>query len=416
MELTPTVRSAYHEWPEMTVEELKSPADNALATGPFGSSIGSRFFEKQGVPVIRGNNLSTDGSTQFVDDGLVFISEAKAAEFRRSTATKGDLIFTCWGTINQVGLIGRQCAFDRYIISNKQMKFTPHTSKADSIFLYYLFSSPAIQRTIISQSIGSSIPGFNLGQLRKMRLRVPSLPEQRAIAEALGDVDALLGALDQLIAKKRDLKLAAMQELLCPKSGWVVKKLEDVADVIDPHPSHRAPPAVPGGIPFVGIGDLNESGDLIGTKIRTVDPSVLDEHMERYDLNEELIGLGRVASIGKVVKLKNTRAKYAISPTLGVIRGTKVRRDYLLCALKSRAVTDQFNRIMSGSTRSSVGMVVLRRLDIDLPADEAEQTAIAKVLSDMDAELAVLAQRRDKTLSLKQGMMQELLTGRTRLV
>ena len=165
----------------------------------------------------------------------------------------------------------------------------------------------------------------------------------------------------------------------------------------------------------MGIGDLNENGDLIGNKIRTVDPFVFDEHQTRYDLNEELIGLGRVASIGKVVKLKHSGEKYVISPTLGVIRGTKVRRDYLLYALKSRAIVDQFSRIMSGSTRSSVGMVVLRTLDIALPDQESEQIAIATVLSDMDAEIAALEAKLSKARQLKQGMMHNLLTGKIRL-
>lgn len=244
----------------------------------------------------------------------------------------------------------------------------------------------------------------------------PTKAEQEAIAGALSDADAFIESLAQLIAKKCQLKQGAMQELLRPKDGWCEKKLEDIAEVIDPHPSHRAPPEVPDGIPFVGIGDLNEDGDLVGTKIRTVAQSVFAEHSLRYSLEEGLIGLGRVASIGKVVRLKPIGDKYVISPTLGVIRGTTVRRDYLLYALKSRAVTSQFTRIMSGSTRSSVGMVVLRKLNVPLPADKTEQTAIATVLSDMDSEIAALEEKLAKARHIKQGMMQELLTGRIRLV
>jgi type I restriction enzyme S subunit len=158
------------------------------------------------------------------------------------------------------------------------------------------------------------------------------------------------------------------------------------------------------------------NGELLGSKVRRVAPSVFDEHLTRYDLRDELIGLGRVASIGKVVKLKNPGEKYVVSPTLGVIRGTKVRRDYLFYALKSNAVADQFSKIMSGSTRSSVGMIVLRKLDIPLPPDEVEQSAIASTLSDMGAEIAALEAKLTKARQIKQGMMQELLTGRIRLV
>lgn len=190
---------------------------------------------------------------------------------------------------------------------------------------------------------------------------------------------------------------------------WEVRKLEEIADVIDPHPSHRAPPEVTNGIPFVGIGDLNENGEIIASKVRNVAPSVFYEHQKRYDLVEELIGLGRVASIGKVVKIKSIGSRYTISPTLGIIRGTKVKRDYLLYALKSKAVTDQFNKIMSGSTRSAVGMIVLRKLDIFLPTTEKEQESIATALSDTDALIESLEQLIAKKRQIKQGAMQELL-------
>jgi type I restriction enzyme S subunit len=180
---------ATEEWCEVAVEKLKAPEENALATGPFGSSISSRYFLEHGVPVIRGSNLSEDVGTRLNDEGLVYLSEEKAAEFKRSVVRKGDLIFTCWGTINQVGLIDKRAKYAEYVISNKQMKLTPDRRKADSLFLYYLFSCSEMQEVIKNQGIGSSVPGFNLGQLRSMRLKVPPLGEQRAIAHILGTLD-----------------------------------------------------------------------------------------------------------------------------------------------------------------------------------------------------------------------------------
>lgn len=286
-------------------------------------------------------------------------------------------------------------------------------------FVYYFLHHIDFSR----HNSGGAQQSLNRNFIAPIRISVPSHQEQHAIATALSDVDALLEELDRLITKKRDVKQATMQQLLTGQTRlpgfegeWEVKRLEDIADVIDPHPSHRAPAAVANGIPFVGIGDLDELGNITGSKLRLVSPTVLDEHVQRYDLADELIGLGRVASIGKVVALRSQSDRYAISPTLGVIRGRKVKRAYLLFALKSRFVTEQFNKIMSGSTRSSVGMVVLRKLQVLIPDTTEEQTAIATVLNDMDTEIDALKQRRAKTAALKQAMMQELLTGRTRLV
>ena len=177
------------EWPSLTVEELAADKDHALSTGPFGSAISSKFFEPTGVPVIRGSNLSQLTSDRLNDNGLVFIAPEKAEEFKRSTVRKNDLIFTCWGTINQVGIIDDNATFDEYVISNKQMKLTPNTDMVIPEFLYYVFQSPQKQDEILSNGIGSSVPGFNLGQLKAHRVDLPSLPEQKAIAHILGTLD-----------------------------------------------------------------------------------------------------------------------------------------------------------------------------------------------------------------------------------
>ncbi len=177
------------KWTRYTVDDLKSSAPNALATGPFGSAISSRHFTEHGIPVIRGSNLSQDVGTRLNDDGLVFVSERKAREFSRSLVKPGDLVLTCWGTIGQVGLIDDRSLFQEYVISNKQMKLTPDTRKTDGLFLYYLFSSPSVRNEILNQGIGSSVPGFNLGQLRAMTLTLPPLPEQHTIAHILGTLD-----------------------------------------------------------------------------------------------------------------------------------------------------------------------------------------------------------------------------------
>ena len=103
------------EWRLFAIEQIKADSPNALATGPFGSTISSKFFTEKGVPVIRGGNLSAEISNRLAEDGLVFISEDKAKEFKRSEVRKGDLIFTCWGTINQVGFIDGKGTYPFYI-------------------------------------------------------------------------------------------------------------------------------------------------------------------------------------------------------------------------------------------------------------------------------------------------------------
>ncbi|MFN9112771.1 MAG: restriction endonuclease subunit S, partial [Bacteroidota bacterium] len=196
---------------------------------------------------------------------------------------------------------------------------------------------------------------------------------------------------------------------------WEVKLLDTLTEVIDPHPSHRAPNSVYNGIPFLGIGDVNENGKIIKDNYRVVPFSVFEEHKTRYNINEGLLGLGRVASIGKVIKFRNDIGRYAVSPTMGVLRPKNCTRDYLFQILKSQFTTDYFKKIMSGSTRSSVGMIVLRKIPIPIPQNYSEQTAIANALSDMDALIAQTEKLIEKKKAIKQGVMQELLTGKNRL-
>lgn len=190
---------------------------------------------------------------------------------------------------------------------------------------------------------------------------------------------------------------------------WELPALDTISKVIDPHPSHRAPKIDHSGIPFVGIGDLDKEGNIIGKKLRLVPNEIFYEHQKRYNLKDNLIGLGRVASIGKVVKLKDTVDPYTISPTLGIIKPESVDYNYLVQILKTDFVEDQFKKVMSGSTRSSVGMIVLRLLLIPLPPTKTEQTAIATALNDTDALITALEKLIAKKKAIKQGAMQELL-------
>ena len=150
------------EWSTFLLGELGAPSKHAFATGPFGSSISKKFFLDEGIPVIRGSNLSTEIEVTLNEEGLVFVDEEKAQKFSRSIARRGDLVFTCWGTVGQVGLISDTTRYDRYIVSNKQMKMTPDPSRVEPLFLYYLLSSPRMVHEVTSQAIGTSVPGFNL--------------------------------------------------------------------------------------------------------------------------------------------------------------------------------------------------------------------------------------------------------------
>lgn len=414
--------STLRGWRTRSVEDLRAATENALATGPFGSSIGSRFFQETGVPVIRGSNLTTDGRTYLREEEFVFISESKAHEFTRSTVGPGDLVFTCWGTINQVGLIAEHSRFKQYVLSNKQMKLTPNPKEADSLFLFYLFSSPPLQREIIDQGIGSSVPGFNLGQLRSMRLRVPELGEQRRIAEALRDADALLTQLDQLIAKKEAVKQGAMQQLLTGQirlpgfaQAWKHVAVAELGS-FSKGQGIRKDDVADAGIPCIRYGEIyTRHHDVIRVFYSFVarDIAATSRRLTTGDIIFAASG-ETAAEIGKCVAFVGTEEAYVGSDTV-VLSPAGHDSRFLSRLLNGPSVASQKARYGQGDAVVHISARNLGRVQVAIP-ELREQRAIAEVLTDMDDELEALKARRDKTQALKQGMMQELLSGRIRLV
>jgi type I restriction enzyme S subunit len=175
-------------WKWVMIDEVQSSEKRSTITGPFGSSIGKKFFVDEGVPVIRGNNLKL-GSEKFVDDGFVFITKDKAAELKGYKAFPGDILFTAAGTIGQVGLIPDNCKYEYYIISNKQMRARFDQSKVNAEFAYYWFSSKPMVAHIKAMNTGSTIPLINLGILRKLPMPLPPIADQIIIKKHLADID-----------------------------------------------------------------------------------------------------------------------------------------------------------------------------------------------------------------------------------
>ena len=280
----------------------------------------------------------------------------------------------------------------------------------DPRFVYYLLH----RFDFHSFSGKSGVPGVNRNDLHLELVALPeTIDEQRAIAAALSDVDALLGGLERLIAKKRDLKQAAMQQLLTGQtrlpgfSGeWEVKRFGEVAvsrkDRIDPRRAGVQEFCVELEHMEQGTGCLAGSGS-------TGEESSLKSVFITEDV---LFG-----------KLRAYLRKYWLADRSGVC-STEIwvlvaNRNLVAPVFLFQLVTfDPF--IEAASTAYGTHMPrsdwnVVKNYVVAIPKLE-EQTAIATILSDMDTELAALEARRDKTRALKQGMMQELLTGRIRLL
>lgn len=269
----------------------------------------------------------------------------------------------------------------------------------DKRFLsYFLNSRIAYLREVVAA--GNDQLNLNTSRIGLIEVPFPPLPEQRAIATALGDADALITALDQLIAKKRDLKQAAMQQLLTGK-----KRL-------------------PG---FSGAWEVKKLGELLAYEQPTKYLVKSSEYSDANDL--PVLTAGKTFILGYTNEINGiynnlpaiifddftTATKYVSFPFKAKSSAMKILRPRHP-AINLRLVFEIMQHVKFPlSDHKRYWISEYQKIEIHLPNAE-EQTAIAEVLSNMDAEITALEQRRDKTRAIKQGMMQQLLTGKVRLV
>ena len=289
-----------------------------------------------------------------------------------------------------------------------------------ALYLTYLMRSPLGRSAIASLAQGSTRYNISKKALMQVCLPRPPIREQRAIATVLSDIDVLLDGLDQLMAKKRDIKQAAMQQLLTGKtrlSGfegeWEVKQISEFAVcTAGGTPSTLNPEFWDGSIPWMNSGELHqkvvkEVGEYI------TEYGLLNSSAKMLPAGCVLIGLagqgrtrGTVAM--NIIPLCTNQSIAAILPNSNFVP------EYVYHNLDSRYT--ELRDLSSGSGgRGGLNLTIIGSIVIPFPGI-SEQRAIAKFLTDMDNEITALEQRRAKTKDIKQAMMQELLTGKTRLV
>ena len=384
------------------------------------ASAATHAYKAKGVPMFRNQNIKVGGLD---DSDLIFIDPEYEAAFINKRLRGGDLLTMRTGYPGVTAIIPNQYegaqSFTTLITRPKQ-------NEAESSYLCHLINSDFGQRFFTQSQIGGAQKNVNAGTLRGMPIPLPSIPEQRAIATALSDIDTLLSGLDRLIAKKRDLKQAAMQQLLTGQTRlpgfedeWEVKTLGDLGLTF-------------GGLTGKSKADFGEGQSYYVTFMNVMTNVVIDcSTFERVKVSSmesqnkvmkgDLLFNGSSETPEEVamcaVLLADVPNLFLNSFCFGFrfYDGAEADGLFLAYYLRSKEGRELMKSLAQGSTRYNMSKTALLKSSFRLPT-APEQTAIATVLSDMDAELAALEARREKTRLLKQGMMQELLTGKTRLI
>lgn len=420
MELTPGYKQTEvgvipEDWEIAQLDMLGTGSVPPIKAGPFGSSLTKDTYVSCGYKVygqeqvIRGDYLYGD----------YFVSPRKYRELESCAVSPGDILLSLVGTAGKLLVVPNDAPAG--IINPRLIRFSFDKKRVDSQFFKNLFEANQVQALLARSAQGGTMGVLNASMLRPMKIPLPSLLEQRAIAAALSDMDALLVKLDQLIAKERDLKQAAMQQLLTgqtrlPGFGgeWQRKEIKDIVLTPVTDGPHLTPKFLNDGIPFLSVNNLVDNKiDL--TDLRFISQADHEEFSRKCKPRKGDVLLGKAASVGKVA-IVDLDIEFNIWSPIALIRvGGAANARFVYYQLQSEDAVGQIRLLTNSSSQGNIGMGDIEKLTLALPQLK-EQTAIATVLSDMDAEITALEARRDKTRALKQGMMQELLTGRIRLV
>ncbi len=361
------------------------------------------------------SSLITKGTTpkRFTDTGVIYVKIESLAgdeintekclfiddlthktDLKRSILNEGDLLFAIAGAT-----IGKCTIVPKEIIpanTNQALAIIRLKEGENKMYVFYFLKSTLMQKYIIDNIAGGAQPNLNLAQIGGYFFPLPpTLAEQTAIATALSDTDALIGSVEKLIAKKRNIKQGVMQQLLSstgsdgkPKEGWVVKKLGEVLKI--KHGKDQKEIQSENGIyPILGTGGLmGFTNEFLYDK-----PSVL---------------IGRKGTIDK--------PQFMETPfwTVDTLFYSEILKDY-----DAKFIFYIFNMIdwysyNEASGVPSLNAKTIEKIEKGFPFLQ-EQTRIATILSDMDAEIAALECKLEKYRQVKLGMMQELLTGKIRL-
>jgi len=257
------------DWEVKTISEVAN-----VKTGPFGSALHERDYVQEGTPIITVEHLGEHG---VVHENLPRVSDSDRTRLKSYSLRENDIVFSRVGSVDRNSLISN--GEDGWLFSGRLLRVRVSDGSVYPPYLSYHFHSEPFKQRVREVAVGQTMASLNTQILNGLRVVLPTSIEQRAIAEALSDVDGLLAALDKLIAKKRAIKQAAMQQLLTGKtrlpgfSGeWETKRLGEIADIYSgATPSTQVAKYWNGTIPWCTPTDITGTpGKYLSTTERNI--------------------------------------------------------------------------------------------------------------------------------------------------
>ncbi len=382
------------------------------------ASAATHAYRERGVVMFRNQNIKPN---KLDDSDVLYIDADYETTYKNKRLKYGDLLTARTGYPGTTSLVPEQYEGAQ---SFTTLITRPRRTSVDSSYLCFFINSEAGQAYFIQTQIGGGQKNVNASSLKQLYVVLPpTLAEQEAIAEALSDADALIESLEQLLTKKRQIKQGAMQELLTGKkrlpgfSGdWVEKRLGELGSFLKGSGVSRSE-SMFGSLPCIRYGEIYTSHEDI---IRVFESWISDDVAANATLIKEgdilFAGSGETKEeIGKCVAYIGYEEAYA-GGDIVILRPKAVDSRFLGFYLNTNEIVQQKSSRGQGDAVVHISASAIAQIEARLPPTTEEQAAIATILSDMDEEIASLDAKLDKARHIKQGMMQELLTGRIRLV
>ena len=396
-----------------------------ISMGPFGSDIPVSSFTSEGVPVLNGHSVS---KVKLIDTFKNYVSEEKAKSLKKAVAQQGDIIVTHRGTIGQISYIPIGSRYKKYVISQSQFRVRLNEDSVNPHFVASYFLSPKGQSFLLEKKGHTGVPALAqpTTNFRKLCIPLPSVPEQDRIVNAFEDIDDLISSLEKQISKKKAIKQGAMQELLTGKRrlpgfsgewryfnlmknskvkariGWQGLKKSEYLD---------------SGYALLVTGTDFDDGRVLWDGCHYVTRSRYEQDRNIQLQNNDIL-ITKDGSLGKAALVQGLTKPATLNSGIFVIRPLQDAYDpvFVYQILSSFVFKNFLDRLSAGSTIIHLYQKDVGKFEFLLPPTIAEHKDIEEALSEMDSDIAALENKLTKYRQVKQGMMQQLLTGKIRLV
>jgi type I restriction enzyme S subunit len=389
------------------VESLRDIAN--VKTGPFGSALHAEDYVLSGTPIITVEHLGDSGISR---QNLPMVSDKDRKRLSAFALREGDIVFSRVGSVDRNSYVTAD--EDTWLFSGRLLRIRVYNSRCFSKFLSFYFKNDRVKSRIRDIAVGQTMPSLNTRLISGLPVSLPPLAEQCRIAEVLSDMDELIALLEKLIAKKKAIKQGAMQELLTGKrrlpgfSGeWETCTVENVAvyctatvatDTIDHRYYVGTDNMVPdkGGvhdnsitIPYSSVREY-KTGDILVSNIRPYLKKIWFANKHGGCSNDVLV--------------------------IRVSENMKITPRLLYFILSQDGFFDEVMANAVGTKMPRGDKSTISQYHIRFPLDKNEQIALVMVISDIVDDVDNVQKKLEKARQIKQGMIQQLMTGRIRLV